>query len=925
MKKLLSIVIVLVLLFTLSACNDNTATNDPTSSITSSKNQNKVSSGNKVNSNVSSEEEEEEEEVVEVIPSSAYIEVDKNATKTIAIEGANVSDSVATAKIYNESNGQAAGAFKKGELGYFSVYLKTADVFGIAKVSLCNASGKVLTSMDFKITTQSTNTRLRFTATGEEAYATVKLSGGSASKIYFAKPEVYHSTATDMKFVRCGYYMEKDGTWKTKRYKFTDYYTSSSLDKQIERCNDVLVNGKYLYAISTAQGRLYSFDISDPAKPVCLDYIDGLGNIRQMEFTSDKKGIVVAARTSQTYIFDVSKPKDIKLASRIDNLELSTGVDVSGRYCAIADRTHGVTIFDISDIYNPIGISNAPTGETQDVDIYGNYIYCGIWGDRCIKVIDITDIDNPVIMTNLQRSLCGRGDGVTVRDGYLYAATGQHDGSATDPGGYIGSGFEIWDVRDPMNPVHLSTARMDGIWAGTPDIWKIEISGDIAYVCGSYNGVYVYDISNKKNPIRLEHIQIVAKITDARYSMLTNTKTYPYPFDTNVETHSPVYNIACTEGYMYLAGSSAGLFIHKSKNAHPIDDKDCAPVNDVADRSYYKIDFTKFGWKNVTKFDTEGSQAWAVATNGKYLYVASGTKGIRVLDKSMKQIYSYKTLDITMDVKIAGDVLVTAECDGGIAVYTINSNGSLTFNSATKSNASKFAHDDGTRQIEISPNGKFVLAYSNAYVSLYNVTNRKNIGLEFLENRSMIYQRFIGFGVSTVTHSSNSHTDYMVAYMGNNGTGLIFEFDREKGTYKRYDWKMGLENNRGLCAYGDKMFATINSSTVVMFSPAEVIAKYGSSNTIDKPLTSMTGVVTKCTISGKSGAIGPLSVANGYMFIQGGQVSNLRVVDISDLSNKKLPVVTAVDTHAMAGYAIEFNGKTVMAMGYAGVVSFTVK
>ena len=917
MKKLLSFIIMVALLFTtITACNSDATTTDATSG-----NTNKTSSVNANKSDADQTEEEEEEKVV-YVPKD-FLEI--NATATIAMDGfGGATNSVATAKIYDQATGASAAPFKNGDLGYFSVYLK-ADVYGIAKVAIRNASGQVLTYMDFKINSQPTNTCLRFTATGDEAYVTIELNGGSATKLFFAEPAFYHSNATDMKFVRSGYYMEYDGSWKRTQYKYIDYYTSDALPQQLERCNDLLINGKYLFAISSTQGRLYSFDISDPKKPVYLDSIDNLGNIRQMEFTADKKGIVVVARTSQTYIFDVSKPKDMKIASRIDNLELATGVDVSGKYCAIADRTHGVTIFDISDIYKPVGISNAPTGETQDVDIYGNYIYCGVWGDRCIRVVDITNIDNPVVLDELQFPLCGRGDGVTIRNGYLYAATGQHDGNATDPGGYIGSGFEIWDVRNPKNPVHLSTARMDGIWAGTPDIWKIEISGDIAYVCGSYNGVYVYDVSNKKNPLRLEHIEIVAKLTDARYSPLTNTEVYPYPFDITVETHSPIYNVACIEGYMYLAGSSAGLFIHKSKNAHLLDGKDCAPVTDNADGSYYDVDFTKFGWKNVSTYDTKGTQAWAVATNGKYIYVASGINGVRVLDKSMKQIYSYPSLDITMDVKIAGDVLVTAECDGGIAVYTINSNGSLTLNSSTKSNTSKFPYKKGTRQLEITPNGKYVLAYSDAYVTLYNVSNRKNIGNEFCENRSMIYQRFIGFGASTVKNSNGTHTDYIVAYMGNYGKGMIFEFDREKGTYNRYDWKLGLSNNRGLCAYGDKMFATVDSNTVVMFSPAEIVAKYGKSSggTIEVPLANMPEA-TKFTLSGKSGAIGPISVANGYMFIQGGMVSNMRVVDVSDLTGRTLPVVDAMNTNAMAGHAIEFNGKTVMAMGYAGVVSFNV-
>ena len=74
---------------------------------------------------------------------------------------------------------------------------------------------------------------------------------------------------------------------------------------------------------------------------------------------------------------------------------MATGLDICGKYLFVADRTFGVDIIDISDIYNPKFISNIPTGETQDVCYSNGYVYAGVWAECKVRICDVRDADNP--------------------------------------------------------------------------------------------------------------------------------------------------------------------------------------------------------------------------------------------------------------------------------------------------------------------------------------------------------------------------------------------------------------------------------------------------------------------------------------------------------------------------------------------------
>lgn len=109
-----------------------------------------------------------------------------------------------------------------------------------------------------------------------------------------------------------------------------------------------------------------------------------------------------------------------------------------------------------------------------DVWAFGNFAYIGTWGfsSLCpatgVKVVDISAPTNPTLKTTIPSHVDTRANDVKVDrintdsfDGVLLA----HSDEPCGPNGV--SGFHLFDVTDPTNPVHLSrfeTGPVHNLW-----------------------------------------------------------------------------------------------------------------------------------------------------------------------------------------------------------------------------------------------------------------------------------------------------------------------------------------------------------------------------------------------------------------------------------------------------------------------------
>lgn len=735
-----------------------------------------------------------------------------------------------------------------------------------------------------------------FIATGNETDVEIHC-GYNACKILVTNI-TYKTTDKELKDAKAGYFMVDTDEWEHIQIPVKDKITEKT-------SWDVKAANGYIYSVSDS-GVLY---ILNPQTDAVINQLVGFGNLRQMAITDDEKTMVVVAREDAAYIFDLTEPLNPVLTSKIDSIELASGLDVQTdkngyTYCYIADRFGGADIINITDKYNPIFVSNIDVGECQNVTIYNGYMYVGLWGERSVKIFDVRDAGSPRYVSSVE--LSGRGDGVLVRNNILYAATGHFKSglsNRTDADYATGNGLDIFDVSVPSTPIWISTTKLDGRMyvGGVPDVWRVKKSGDYLYLSSTINGLYVFNVKNPYLPIRVSHIDVVKNEPVSKTIM----DTWVYPFDITTETHYSILSCEVYNGKLYISGTEygelaePGLYVISGKKyiLNSIDNNDSTTFPEAMNESlYFKNDFSSLGLKGQKFYQLEGCQIWATAHYGEYTYVAAGTGGIRILDKDLNEASTYPTLDITMDIQIYDNMIVTAECSGGMQIYTIDKN------NATK--IMKHGNCMGTiRQIQISPDGKFVLVQFGVVSALIDIHNIDKPILYKKFNHTMVYHRQLSAGAVA--------NRYLYVFANEFKTVEI-----DFGSNGRYDipiidetWVSGLEQMYGLAADGDYLVSTAKNK-LYRFSP----------NDIDKSKTIAQSGFISYDIESE---FGYPTVIGDYLFISSRISKSFEIYKLGDRTMP--PVLLKKWIGRGTPELVTAMGKTVyIPLGYGGLLRFEI-
>ena len=466
---------------------------------------------------------------------------------------------------------------------------------------------------------------------------------------------------------------------------------------------DVTIDGPFAYAIG--KGTLHILNISEPLQPQLKGKLTGLGNTRQIAV---KDGIAyVGSREDGAFIIDVKDPSNPRLLSHYDSVEFATGVEISGNILFLALRHFGVELVDISNPEKPLHLSVVRTGEAQSISVRNQFVYAGVWATSEVVVIDVSNPRQPEITEKVK--LDGYGDGLDVKGDYLYAATGHHSSEKHrqpgDPGYGRGHGLEIFDLSDPARPKFLSRVKFPPFYDRGNDMWGVTVVGDHAFVADTHNGMFLVDVSNKKNPTVLAR------------TLLPHVK--------GRELRSYVGSLALINDYIYVAGGWSDLHIVAAPGIARVPQKDPSvppsipTLNRSAESNRYRL------------YQTDG-QIHSVDFAGDLGIVACGNGGVEVLQvfPSFKRLAKHATDGFATDVYVQGSRIYVAEGVAGLGIYQLSQDLQL-------EEIGRYLPRRGAiKQVEVPGKGQFALIQNGSNTLLIlDVSNTADPQVVLKENR----------------------------------------------------------------------------------------------------------------------------------------------------------------------------------------------
>lgn len=305
-------------------------------------------------------------------------------------------------------------------------------------------------------------------------------------------------------------------------------------------------------------------------------------------------------------------------------------------------------------------------GSVLSVDIRGNYAY--LVGDK-IYILDITDPANMQMLSS--RDI--KGLDISVSDGLAYVA---------------GDGLTIIDVTNPQQPVEIGYYEDDYEGEQAPQIGKVMVSENYAYVLSQSVGagsLQVIDVSDPQNP----HLA-GSYLPDPAYTDNGVSYSTSYPegiFISGDQAYITTNNMQ--------SGGFRTLDISNPTNVQEIGALEFPeyPRGVFSKESYAYVAVTRGVMDSSAKWGTKGlgtvdigdaaqpiqlgflelsGEPQSVSVSGKLAYVGAGRGGIQVVDVSSPmnphQVGYLDTPGFAGDITTSNGYAYLADGDGGFFV-----------------------------------------------------------------------------------------------------------------------------------------------------------------------------------------------------------------------------------------------------------------
>jgi hypothetical protein len=315
--------------------------------------------------------------------------------------------------------------------------------------------------------------------------------------------------------------------------------------------------------------------------------------------------------------------------------------DGSGHYAILQmlDVSDPQTPFPLGSLNLPLGVYDSYYGLHVDVENGVAYIILDL-AIYSLKIVDVSDPQNPVFVSNLW----GSATNVCVEDSLAYVAA------------YF-NGLKIYNISDPQNTVLLGSVD-------TPALFScVTVVGNIAYVGEQgepYLGLRIFDVSNPSVPTLMGScsgplnpwniaisgtLAIVPDTVNGLFIIDINDPEFPIQIGWIDLGWQDLYSVTVTDNIAYVANDSDGM--------KAIDFSD--PQNPF----------------QISAFAAPGN-TYDVKVIGNIAYLA-GSDGLQCVDISQPQnpalVASVDTLDIS-SFTFADDMAYVA--DGGLKIIDVS-------------------------------------------------------------------------------------------------------------------------------------------------------------------------------------------------------------------------------------------------------------
>lgn len=299
---------------------------------------------------------------------------------------------------------------------------------------------------------------------------------------------------------------------------------------------DIVAKNNLAYCAMTWSG-FKIVDVTDPASPILLtdynpaEYINAVAVENNYAYLSCE---FPSPGFTGVKVFNVSNPSSITYAGEYSFSPIPFAMDVRGDYLYIAGRSEGLRILDVS---NPASITQVgqfkdEQSATSGVAVLGDYAYITESGAVGLRIIDISDPENPFFVgsCNTPNHPDYASKEVVVVNGYAYV-------------GDLGGGLRIIDIMDPSSPIEVGYyEREDGT-----STQGVSVSAEgLIYLAQWSNGFEILTI--RESPILP--------------TIISHSPTGEYiSVDTNISvTFSEVMNQTSAENAFSLFPSVSGSF-----------------------------------------------------------------------------------------------------------------------------------------------------------------------------------------------------------------------------------------------------------------------------------------------------------------------------------------------------------------------------